>query len=66
MIGNIVNLSDESFLNDLSADQIAAFEASNFVIIAQGKPQCNYHYFKSFFKFITLLAFLGMNMCIKC
>jgi hypothetical protein len=66
MIGNIVNLLDESFPNDLSANEIAAFEDSNSVMVAQGKPQCNYHYFKSFFKFITLLTFLGMDLRIKC
>jgi hypothetical protein len=54
MIENIVNLSNESFLNDLSANQLVASEAFNSVIVAQG----DYHYFKSFFKFITLLAFL--------
>jgi hypothetical protein len=58
MIENIVNLSNESFLNDLSADQLIASEAFNSVIVVQGKPQGDYHYFKSFFKFITLLAFL--------
>jgi thiosulfate reductase cytochrome b subunit len=66
MIGNIDNMSDRSFLNDLSADQIPVSEAPKSVIVAQGTTQCNYHCFKFCFKFITLLAFLGMHLSIKC
>jgi hypothetical protein len=53
MIGNIVILPDERFQKDLPADkdlstgQVHASEASDSVIIAPGKSQCNYRCFKS-------------------
>jgi hypothetical protein len=47
MIGNIVILPDESFQKHLSVDQVHASEASDSIIVALGKSQCNYHFLKS-------------------